>query len=85
MTSLQPLAEDVGTGDLTAALVPAGRKGRATVITREAAVIAGRPYVDEVFRQVDPSVRVEWHVADGDARACRTSCSTGWPARRARC
>jgi nicotinate-nucleotide pyrophosphorylase (carboxylating) len=61
------LAEDVGSGDLTAALVPAGRKGRATVITREAATVAGRPYVDEVFRQVDPSVTVEWHVADGDA------------------
>jgi nicotinate-nucleotide pyrophosphorylase (carboxylating) len=60
------LAEDVGSGDLTAALVPANRAGRATVITREAAVIAGRPYVDEVFRQVDPSVRIEWHVADGD-------------------
>jgi len=60
------LAEDVGSGDLTAALVPADRAGRATVITREAAVIAGRPYVDEVFRQVDPSVHVEWHVADGD-------------------
>jgi nicotinate-nucleotide pyrophosphorylase (carboxylating) len=60
------LAEDVGSGDLTAALVPADRAGRATVITRETAVIAGRPYVDEVFRQVDPSVRVEWHVADGD-------------------
>jgi len=61
------VAEDVGTGDLTAALVPVGRQGRATVITREAAVIAGRPYVDEVFRQIDPSVRVEWQVADGVA------------------
>ncbi|HET7201950.1 MAG TPA: carboxylating nicotinate-nucleotide diphosphorylase [Steroidobacteraceae bacterium] len=61
------LDEDVGSGDLTAALVPAGRAGRATVITREAAVVAGRPYVDEVFRQLDPSVRVEWQVADGDA------------------
>lgn len=61
------LEEDVGSGDLTAALVPANRLGRATVITREAAVVAGRPYVDEVFRQVDPSVQVEWHVADGDA------------------
>jgi len=61
------LEEDVGTGDLTAALVPAGRRGRATVITREAAIVAGRPYVDEVFRQVDPSVQVEWYVADGDA------------------
>ena len=61
------VAEDVGTGDLTAALVPVGRQGRATVITREAAVIAGCPYVDEVFRQVDPSVTVEWQVADGVA------------------
>jgi nicotinate-nucleotide pyrophosphorylase (carboxylating) len=61
------VAEDVGTGDLTAALVPVGRQGRATVITREAAVIAGRPYVDEVFRQIDPSVSVEWQVTDGVA------------------
>ena len=61
------LAEDVGSGDLTAALVPAQRRGHATVITRESAVIAGRPYVDEVFRQVDARVVVEWGVADGDA------------------
>jgi nicotinate-nucleotide pyrophosphorylase (carboxylating) len=60
------LAEDIGTGDLTAALVPAARRGRATVITRESAVIAGRPYVDEVFRQIDAGVVVEWHVTDGD-------------------
>ncbi len=60
------LKEDIGSGDLTAALVPAGRMGRARVITREVAVVAGRPYVDEVFRQVDPSVVVEWRVADGD-------------------
>ncbi|HEX9207522.1 MAG TPA: carboxylating nicotinate-nucleotide diphosphorylase [Steroidobacteraceae bacterium] len=61
------LEEDLGSGDLTASLVPADRHGRATVITREAAVVAGRAYVDEVFRQVDPAVQVEWHVADGDA------------------
>jgi len=60
------LAEDVGSGDLTAALVPAERNGRARIITREAAVLAGRPYVDEVFRQVDPRVEVEWHASDGD-------------------
>jgi nicotinate-nucleotide pyrophosphorylase (carboxylating) len=60
------LAEDIGNGDLTAALVPAARRGQATVITREGAVMAGRPYVDEVFRQVDPAVRVEWNVRDGD-------------------
>jgi len=61
------LEEDTGRGDRTAARVPAARTGRATVITREAAIVAGRPYVDEVFRQVDPSVQVEWHVADGAA------------------
>ncbi len=59
------LAEDVGTGDLTAALVPAGRLGRATVITRETAVLCGRPWVDEVFRQLDPAVLVEWAVMEG--------------------
>ena len=63
------LAEDVGSGDLTAALVPATRSGRATVITREAAVLCGRPWVDEVFRQLDPSVRVEWAAAEGAAVA----------------
>ena len=61
------LAEDIGRGDLTAALVPAGRYGRARVITREAAVLCGRPWFDEVFRQIDPSVRVEWEAAEGAA------------------
>jgi nicotinate-nucleotide pyrophosphorylase (carboxylating) len=61
------LAEDVGGGDLTAALVPADRGGRATVITRESAVLCGRPWFDEVFRQVDPSVRVAWDVQEGAA------------------
>ena len=61
------LAEDVGGGDLTAQLVPEQRFGRASVITREKAILAGRPYVDEVFRQVDPRVQVEWQANDGDA------------------
>ena len=61
------LREDVGSGDKTAALVPETRLGRARVVTREQAIIAGRPYVDEVFRQVDPAVAVEWHVRDGEA------------------
>ena len=70
------LAEDVGTGDLTAALVPAGRRARATVITREPAVVCGQPWFDEVFRQLDPSVRVEWDATEGSAvvpgqRVCR--------------
>jgi nicotinate-nucleotide pyrophosphorylase (carboxylating) len=51
--------------DLTASLVPATRTGQATVITRESAVLCGRPWVDEVFRQIDPSVRVAWDAEEG--------------------
>jgi nicotinate-nucleotide pyrophosphorylase (carboxylating) len=59
------LAEDVGDGDLTAALVPAERRGLARVIARESAVVCGAPWVEEAFRQVDPAVRVRFHVEDG--------------------
>lgn len=63
------LAEDVGSGDLTAALILADRAGRATVITREPAVICGLPYVAVTFAQVDARVRLEWRVAEGDSVA----------------
>jgi nicotinate-nucleotide pyrophosphorylase (carboxylating) len=59
------LTEDVGSGDLTAALIPADRMGRASVITREPAIVCGIPYVDASFRQVDAAVRIEWHIAEG--------------------
>jgi nicotinate-nucleotide pyrophosphorylase (carboxylating) len=59
------LAEDIGAGDLTAALIPAERQGRATVITREAAIICGIPYVEETFRQIDARVSLSWQVSDG--------------------
>jgi nicotinate-nucleotide pyrophosphorylase (carboxylating) len=59
------LAEDIGAGDLTAALIPAERQGRATVITREAAIICGIPYVEETFRQIDARVSLSWQVVDG--------------------
>jgi nicotinate-nucleotide pyrophosphorylase (carboxylating) len=61
------LAEDVGTGDRTAALIPADAIGRAHVLSREAAVLSGTPWVDEVFRQIDPRVAIEWLAHDGDA------------------
>lgn len=61
------LAEDIGTGDLTAALIPPERGGRASVITREAAVLCGIPYVDETFARLDSAVRVDWEVAEGAA------------------
>lgn len=60
------LREDIGSGDITAQLIPAERLAHATVITREAAVICGTAWVDAVFRQLDPRVAVHWQVADGD-------------------
>ncbi|QEY57955.1 carboxylating nicotinate-nucleotide diphosphorylase [Pseudomonas sp. C27(2019)] len=59
------LAEDVGSGDITAQLIPAEQSASARVITRETAVISGVAWVNEVFRQVDSSVHIRWHVADG--------------------
>jgi nicotinate-nucleotide pyrophosphorylase (carboxylating) len=59
------LAEDIGAGDLTAALIPPDRQGRATVITREDAVICGIPYVEETFRQIDARVSLSWRVTEG--------------------
>src|SRR6202795_463396 len=60
------LQEDIGGGDLTAALIPAARTGRASVITRESAILCGVPYVNAVFAQLDAGVRVDWQVAEGD-------------------
>jgi len=59
------LAEDVGGGDVTAALVPAGERVRGRVITREAAVLCGRAWAQETFRQLDPAVRLAWQAEDG--------------------
>ncbi len=60
------LAEDVGSGDITAQLIPAERLAHAAVITRESAVISGTAWVDAVFRQLDSRVAVHWQVADGE-------------------
>jgi nicotinate-nucleotide pyrophosphorylase (carboxylating) len=60
------LEEDVGSGDITAELIPADRTATATIITREPAILCGRPWVDEVFRQLDGNVALEWHAQDGD-------------------
>lgn len=59
------LAEDIGDGDITAQLIPADTLASATVITREAAVLCGQPWVNEVFRQVDPGVTLTWAVEEG--------------------
>lgn len=59
------LNEDIGTGDITANLIPAHGTGKARIITREAAVLCGQAWVDEVFRQLDPAVRIHWETAEG--------------------
>ena len=60
------LREDIGSGDVTAALVPAAQRVRGSVITRESAVLAGRPWVDATFRHLDPHVQLTWHANDGE-------------------
>src|ERR1700758_4945853 len=60
------LREDIGSGDVTAALVPTAQRVRGSVITRESAVLAGRPWVDATFRHLDPQVQLAWHANDGE-------------------
>ena len=60
------LAEDIGTGDLTGALLDVRKPAVAHVVTREPATLCGRAWFDEVFRQLDPNVAITWNAADGD-------------------
>ncbi len=59
------LAEDVGAGDLTAALIDAERPARARILAREAAVICGTPWVEAAVLATDPKARLTWHVTEG--------------------
>lgn len=63
----QALREDIGSGDITAGLVPQNQQAVAQVITREAAVLCGQRWVEETFRQLDPSVTLAWKHNDGDS------------------
>ncbi len=63
---LEALAEDIGRGDWTGLLVPAGRRVRARVIAREPALLCGRDWFDGVVRRLDASSRLDWQRADGD-------------------
>ena len=62
----QALAEDVGSGDVTANLIPAGTHASARVISRDAGVLCGTAFVNEVFTQLDPTLFPHWHFKDGD-------------------
>ena len=61
------LKEDIGSGDRTASLIDADTRLRTRVIVRQEAVLAGQPWFDEIFRQVDPTVSIDWQVEDGQA------------------
>lgn len=60
------LAEDIGDGDITAALIPASAQATAKILCKETAVLCGQPWVTEVFQRVDPQLRLQWHHAEGD-------------------
>ena len=60
------LTEDIGDGDITAKLVPFDCIGEAVITAKETAIVCGTGWVDEVFYQIDPEVRVRWSVKDGD-------------------
>ncbi len=81
-TVARALAEDVGGGDLTAQLIPAERMSRASVITREDAVLCGTSWFDEVFRQLEPRTRIVWTAKDGDrVQADQLLCTLDGPSR----
>lgn len=60
------LEEDIKSGDLTAGLIPEETQAEANIICREKAVLCGRPWFDEVFRQVDPDIKIEWICEEGE-------------------
>lgn len=59
------LAEDIGERDITALLIPVQQQARAKILTRDAMVLAGRPWVDAVFKAIDPEVTLHWLHAEG--------------------
>ena len=63
------LAEDIGGGDITADLLDQSATASGRAIAREATVLCGRPWVDEVYRQLDPALAADWHFAEGDSVA----------------
>ena len=66
------LAEDLGTGDLTAMIVPTETRATAHVLTREQMVICGQTWFDAVFTRLDPNVRIDWLVNEGDEVSAET-------------
>ena len=60
------LSEDIGSGDVTADLIPQENTATAVVISREEAILSGQPWFNEVFHQLDPNIQIRWKKHDGD-------------------
>jgi len=76
------LAEDIGGGDITAALIPGGQSVSASVICREPAVLCGMAWFNAVFAELDTAVTIDWSVHDGDSVAAgQVLCTLAGPAR----
>jgi len=76
------VAEDLGSGDITAQLLPIETQATATVITRETSVLCGTAWFNEVFQQIDPQVQVQWQAQDGEmVQAEQTLCHLSGSAR----
>lgn len=81
-TVRRALSEDIGTGDITAELLPPDLAASATVLCREAAVLCGIPWFNEVYKQLDSEVVITWHSKEGDAiLAGQTVCALQGPIR----
>jgi nicotinate-nucleotide pyrophosphorylase (carboxylating) len=76
------LLEDVGSGDITAALIPADQRSDATVICREPGVLCGMAWFNAVFAELDTDITIDWATRDGDTLASgQTLCTLSGPAR----
>jgi nicotinate-nucleotide pyrophosphorylase (carboxylating) len=76
------LREDIGSGDLTADLIPPANRANAVILCRENAVLCGCAWVDAAFTQVDAGIRIEWHAQDGELlRPDMIVCTLHGPAR----
>jgi len=81
-TVSQALAEDIGSGDATAALVPQHLIAHARIIARDQAVLCGTAWLDHVFHSLDDQIDIEWHAHDGELIAANTTiCELQGPAR----
>lgn len=77
------IAEDIASGDLTASLVPADQHARATLISRESAIICGIPWVEACFARLAPQARLEWQIQEGaEVTAGQTLCIIAGNARQ---